>query len=530
MAQTAEPGPKAAPAPPGVTPYDEVPYQSSSFPQTHPDRLATLGTLFGLTPAPVETCRVLEVGCGQGWNLIAMASCLPEAEFLGVDLSARQVDAGRRAVEALVLENIRLRHSSLTEVDESWGEFDYILCHGVYSWVSEDVQDKILGIAESNLARQGIAYVSYNTYPGWHIREMVRHMMRYHGDQFDEAEERIEQARALIQFLAGAVDTTTYYGALLKEELELVNRVGDSYLFHEHLEEVNKPLYFHEFVDRAERRNLQYLADAEFSTMLASSFPEPTAETLERIGPDIVRTEQYMDFLRNRFFRQTLLCRSNLELERELEGEDLRGLLVASPLAPDENPGGNAGSFSMPDGRRVETTFPLTREVLRELYERWPAALDQETLRRGAAERLARAGGTTDEEAWAVVRHDLLHCFSRGTVELHTWQAPFETEVSSTPRVSPLAARQAESEPWVTNRRHEPIVLDPVARFLVKLLDGGRDRASLLVELEGAVARRELTIERDGRPVTERESTSRILEDALDQTLRRLADRALLVG
>ena len=72
-----------------ITPYDAVPYESKSFPQTHPDRLATLGRLFGMNPAPVTHSRVLELGCAGGGNLIPMAFHLPENDFLGIDLSHR---------------------------------------------------------------------------------------------------------------------------------------------------------------------------------------------------------------------------------------------------------------------------------------------------------------------------------------------------------------------------------------------------------------------------------------------------------
>ncbi|HID29405.1 MAG TPA: class I SAM-dependent methyltransferase, partial [Desulfobacterales bacterium] len=205
------------------TSYDEVPYESQSFPQSHPDRLATLGRLFGLSPTPITCCRVLELGCASGGNLIPMAYHLPESKFVGVDLSKRQVEMGQKTIQDLGLKNIRIKHASITDVDSSWGVFDYIIAHGLYSWVPDEVQEKILSVSSDNLAPQGIAYVSYNTFPGWHMREMVRHMMLYHANQFEESSKRIEQARALMDFLARSVPTeNNYYGMLLKSELELI--------------------------------------------------------------------------------------------------------------------------------------------------------------------------------------------------------------------------------------------------------------------------------------------------------------------
>lgn len=513
------------------TSYDDVPYESSSFPQTHPDRLATLATLFGLRPAPVTACRVLELGCAMGANLIPMAFHLPGSEFVGVDSSGRQVAAARETIASLGLTNVRIEHASILNVDRDWGQFDYIICHGVYSWVSPTVQDKILAIAAESVAPHGVAYVSYNTYPGWHLREMIRHMMRYHAGQFEEVPERIEQARALLEFVARNVDTGTYYGALLQQELKLVNRVRDSYLFHDHLEDVNTPVYFHQFVEHAAAHGLRYLADAEFSTMLTSVFPEETAEILERIGPDIVRAEQYMDFLRNRFFRQTLLCHAHQPLKRKLDACDLGGFLFASPLVPEDAAADGTNGFRTPDGRRVATDFPLTQAALTVLSEHWPRALDQETLLALASERLESARTETSrQDQWPIVLDDLLHCYSKGAVELRTWQASFTTFVSSTPKVSALVAHQARAGAQVTNLRHETVTLDPVGKCLVPLLDGMRDRADLLDVLAACVARGELVPKEGSEPIVDAEPRRDALGSALDQTLVSFARRALLMG
>src|SRR5439155_909713 len=83
----ARPTPVTTMQPPQRSVYDEVPYESRAFTETHPDRLATVATLFGLKPPPVEKCRVLELGCADGTNLIPMAIGLPEGTFVGVDLS-----------------------------------------------------------------------------------------------------------------------------------------------------------------------------------------------------------------------------------------------------------------------------------------------------------------------------------------------------------------------------------------------------------------------------------------------------------
>jgi cyclopropane fatty-acyl-phospholipid synthase-like methyltransferase len=154
--------------------HDQVPYINSPFAQTHPSRLFVMGRLAGLNPPAVETCRVLEIGANKGENLIGMAMVLPSAEFVGIDLAEVPVTRGQQTIADLGLDNVRLRQMNLLEIDEGFGEFDYIIAHGVYSWTPAEVRDKLLAVVRAHLSAQGVAFVSYNTYPGAHLREMLR--------------------------------------------------------------------------------------------------------------------------------------------------------------------------------------------------------------------------------------------------------------------------------------------------------------------------------------------------------------------
>ena len=256
------------PATEELTSYDEVPYSSHPYAQTHPYRMAVMGALFGMNPAPADRCRVLELGCAGGGNLVPMAAVLPESRFIGIDLSSVQIADGQRMVDALGLKNIELKHLSITDVNDSMGEFDYIVCHGVYSWVPEPVRQKILDICAHQLAPQGIAYVSYNTYPGWHMRGTVRDMMLYHSRKWEKPQEKVGHARALLDFLVKSVpESSGAYASLLAKEMELMKAQADYYILHEHLEAVNVPMYFHEFAAQAKASGLQFLAEAEFGAM-----------------------------------------------------------------------------------------------------------------------------------------------------------------------------------------------------------------------------------------------------------------------
>src|SRR5574341_1085579 len=269
------------------TRYDSIPYPTSPFRQTRPERLSAIARLFGLESPPAEKCRVLELGCSMGGNLLAMAQDHPGSRYLGIDASARQIAEGWKTIDALGLKNIQLKHVDILDIGDDIGEFDYIISHGVFSWVLARVQQKMLEICQRSLAPNGVAYISYNTYPGWHIRGIVRDMMLYRSQHFADPESRLAQAKALVQFVAKATGKAdTPYQRLLQSELKHIGQMQDYYLHHEHLEENNQPLYFHEFAQKLAVNGLQYLGEADFSTMISTNFAPEVAATLNEIGAD----------------------------------------------------------------------------------------------------------------------------------------------------------------------------------------------------------------------------------------------------
>lgn len=474
------------------TTYDDVPYESFPFPQTHPDRLAMLGSLFGMTPAAPDRCRVLELGCAAGGNLIPMAMAMPEAEFVGVDLSSVQVAQGERLITELGLRNIRLHAMSITAIDTRMGAFDYILSHGVYSWVPTAVQERMLEICSTQLNPQGIAYISYNTLPGWRMRGMIRDLMRYHAMQFADPGQRVAQARAILDFLSRSVPTeNSAYGLLLKSELEGLRNSPDYYILHEHLEDINEPLYFHEFMERARGHGLQYLAEADASTMLAANFPAEVGETVRRIAPDVIRQEQFMDFLRNRTFRQTLLVREGTVSDRSLTPDRLRTLCISALLkpqsaSPDLRSAGDE-SFLSANGGTLKTPSPVTKAAIMVLAQHWPRALPFADLLREALavlelpEAQATHAGLSAEMTLA---SDLLQSFGAGLVELHAQPSTFVTRAGTHPTASPLARWQARRGlKQVTTLRHELVTIDANLGRLLSLLDGSRDRDAIYAKV-----------------------------------------------
>jgi SAM-dependent methyltransferase len=449
--------------------YDQVLYYSQPASQTHPDHLATLATLFGLSPAPVETCRVLELGCGNGANLIPMALTLPGSRFAGVDLAGVPIAAAQALAAELKLENIVFHQLDIMDLDPGFGEFDYIIAHGVYSWVPPAVRDKLMAICRSNLAPSGVAFVSYNTFPGCHLRKMMRGMLEYQTRDVAGPELRLKHAFALINFL----NASNPKSPALREELKKIRSRHPSVVFHDDLEPVNDPVYFHEFAEHARTHGLQFLSEAEFFSMQLVGFDAEVVDTIRLLAQgDRIKEQQYLDFLKCRRFRQSLLCHQELALDRQPAAGRIPGLCVSSPARPMQDvadPSSNEDlEFQTAAGASMTTNLPLAKAAILYLAARWPLAAPFGELP-GASAALADL---------------LLKIYASGLLELHVVPSRFTLEASERPRAFSLARLQAGSESFVTTLLHSTVGLDDaLGRRLVTLLDGTRDRASLLRDL-----------------------------------------------
>jgi methyltransferase-like protein len=510
--------------------YDRIPYPGSPHPFSHPDHLATLAHLHGLEPPPPDRCRVLELACADGANIIPMAANLPASSFLGVDLSPVQIAQGRGLIERLGLKNITLSDMSLLDLDEGDGPFDYIIAHGLFSWVRPEVQDKILDICRCCLSPNGIGYISYNVYPGWHARRMMREMMLYRSRHEEHPAQRIKSSVELIRFLSAAAGLSkdgpqSLFLREFQKELETIPQ-WEPYLFHEYLEEENSPLYFHQFMERAERAGLQYLSDADPIPHDVNGLPDAAVETIMNWGGGRIEREQYVDFVRNIAFRRTLLCRQGASLVEDIEPYRLRGLRVSSATIPVDTvkEGDEPGSkrFRVPStGDTFTTSDPLTIRILLRLGEAWPIASGFEELVKGVA----------DEAVDGTVQDILLSLYSAGVVFLHTLPVACVSVSGERPSASPLARRQCEEGVTVTNQRHCPVNMDDAAaRFLLPILDGTKDRAALADCLEHAARDRVLNIRHEGRPIQESPQARAILEKLVHYHLAKMAEHALLVG
>jgi methyltransferase-like protein/trans-aconitate methyltransferase len=518
-----------------VTSYDEFPYESRPFEGTHPARLAAIAHLHGMRPAPPDRCRVLELGCAGGGNLMPMAAFLPHSEFVGIDLSRVQIDAAKRAAEAVQLANVRFHAMSITDVAADFGTFDYIIAHGVYSWVPDAVREKILAICAANLAPGGVAYISYNTYPGWHMRGMIREMLRFHANRFSTARERVAQIRRLLDLLgraSGVADNA--YAALLRSEIGALQQEPDHYLLHEYLEDVNHPLYFHQFVAAAERHALEYLNDVDVRCDVVNDFAPGIRDELRAMSGSAVDMEQYVDFVRSRTFRRSLLVHRGAA-RRGGEVTRLHDLAISAAATPttsevDLRPQAVA-EFRATDGTSMSTSNPLTKVALLTLKERAPQALSLAELRALSLRQLA-ADRQEQERIWTnwagAFAIDVLGCCSAGLATLYLQPGTPASQASPRPRVHAFTRYQAATGNWVTNRLHQEVTVDEFTRQLLQLLDGSRAIAELRAALRQLIFSGTLKYTRNGAQVSDPAIIEQAVAGASDHALQHLAKAALL--
>jgi len=517
-----------------VTEYDRVPYPTRSLRQAQPDRLATIATLFGMEPPPVERCRVLELGCGEGANATAMAFHAPGSEIVGIDISTAAIARARVAAEALGFSNVTFRHVDIMDLSLEAAPFDYIIAHGVYSWVEAPVRDRLLAICRALLGPHGVAFVSYNTLPGYHVAGMLREMMLFHVRGTEDPRKRVAQAVALVRFLAESKDEPDLYRLVLRQELESLSSRPASTVHHDLLAPTNDPVYFHEFVGHAAQHGLQYLGEADYFEMFPHGYAAGVAERMGSPSGHRIAWEQYLDFLKCRLFRQTLLCHESVPLRTDAAGERVSRFRISSSARcaiPD--PGVDAGApalFQGARGARLETAEPMVKAAMMLLAERWPESPTFDELLAGSRSRIGRGEGDAARAGEADARElgdGLLMAYSIGLVELHLQPSRAVSRAGPRPLASALARWQAHQGPTVTTLRGEhALVEDDLERHLIPLLDGTRGRSELLEAVTAPLGARAGAADTgDGAAGAQREPLTPVW---LERVLTDLARLALL--
>lgn len=504
--------------------YDVLAYPSFIFPQTHPGRLAAIAAFCGMNPASAEKCRVLELGCGTGTNLNWLAHNLPESEFIGIDLAQIHISEAEKNKAELELQNVSFFQKDVLKIStETFGKFDYVIAHGLFSWVPDLVREKILSLYGELLNPNGVGFISYNVYPGFHRRQIVRDIMRFYTQRIENPLEKVREGVDFIDFLSGYADDLTEQ--MFKHELQDFARRRAENIYHDDFAEINQPFYFTEFIAEAEKHNLQFLSECDYFPHQPNNVPDEAAKRFSEISRSTIEYEQYSDFVKCRQFRQTLLCRKEVNLDRENDPLKIKNFYISSlfkadspniDLAPD-----SIKQFINDKNTRIDVSHNLTKVALTLLNNRGWHLLKFEELIEQSCEFLESLGVFFNnlEAEVKTTAYTLFQLYSPYKIEFHTAKSNALDFVSEKPLADKFARWHSSRETFVVNFYGFKLDLpNGFLQLLLPMLDGSKTREELLAELTEII-----------RVDGEAENLDK-LPERLDENLFFLARSGFLVG
>lgn len=505
-----------------VETYEQIPYQSKPFPQATAERMAVVARLFGLCPVPPSRARVLEIGCAGAGNIIPRAAVHPGATFVGIDPGQRHIHEARHTADLLGLTNLTVSQRGVEDLTDADGPFDYIVCHGVFSWVSQDIRSRLLERCGALLSAEGVAYISYNTLPGWNTRQTLRDAMLFHSELFDEPSEKVGQARAMVEFLAEcSPGSGGLWHRLLEAEVEALSDRPDDYIFHEHLSTNNDPVYVRDFIAAAAEAGLAYLGETDLAHMMSLGLPARVRSVIDAVSNSQARKQQYLDFLHNRAFRCSLLVPADKAVHGPLTWENTRGLWVASGLRPVDDPDApERAVFEGAGGARLASDSPWLVAAWSILAERSGVPLAFEDWVAQTADRVGDPPNDIEE----FLGTNLLYAHVQGLAWLWPEPIALDGHRAERPTAFPVAQLQSISgSDWATTRLHERYPLDALDHHLLALCTGSQTRDDMVAALA--------TLAREGRVTVHDDANNPVGDELLEAAVRELLDdRLLLMG
>lgn len=293
----------------------DVEYTAGYYREQEPDFLNLCAVMHGVAPIGLgKGFTYCELGCGQGMTVLIMAANYPQGRFYAVDFNPSHIARARRLAEEAGLTNITFLEKSFAEVDqESNGlpECDFIVLHGIFTWVSDENRQHIINICKRQLKSGGIVYNSYNTKPGWVMGEPIQKLVYessklYSGNSIA----RMNQAVGLLQEFE---ETNPRFFAINKEviksRLQLLNSKDKNYLVHEYFHDGWRAFYFTEIAGYMSQAKLDFVGEATTSSIYTERLlPEKSRELLKKIPDKNVR-ELFKDVMFNTVFRKDMYMR-----------------------------------------------------------------------------------------------------------------------------------------------------------------------------------------------------------------------------
>lgn len=444
--------------------FEALPYRHGSIADSHIARIGAIARLVGWAAAEPDRCRVLEIGCAEGLNLLPMADRIRTSEFVGVDFGEAHIRVGEAVRVAGGLENASLICADLREWQPEPESFDYVIAHGVYSWVPPEVRDRLLQACARGLRPNGVAYISYNVYPAWGPLMAIRRAVLSEIAHLTEMPERIARTTLVLETLHNSFANDERPYAIMMRELIAEMMVKPApLLHHDDLESINEPCTFLEFATHARTHGLQFLAEAHYASMPFEHVRPEVRTALSVLDPDFVHGQHLLDLIGNRRFRNTLLCRSASEPERVVNPDIIRDCALGIHLGvADARIDLQTGVPLQVIGRhnlRLSIDKPFQKAFIATLIAARPDRITYAEARHRAEDLLRRGNLPTeiDDDFMAVA---LFRLFALDQLDLMLAGNGEWLKTNPKPTVSALVRHQAQQALPIVNRWHENMNLN----------------------------------------------------------------------
>ena len=518
--------------------YDEVPYHGYPFEYNRPENLRNVTALFGMDIPKIETARVLELGCSDGGNLFRFAETYPKSYTLGVDLSKVEIENGQKVLDKLKLKNVDLKAMSITDLDESYGKFDYIICHGVFSWVPDFVKDSILEVSKKLLNKNGLAFISYNTLPGWNMINSVRELMMYHSENFSNVYDKIAQSRAALNFIQESLEgQETPHAQFMQASAKNMADKEDNYIRHEYLADENQAFYFNEFIEKAKEKDLEYVGDTDVQRMYIGNLPQKAMEKLGTIN-DIVRSEQYMDFIRNTQFRCTILTHKGTNISRNITDDTIQKFSYYCNMKTlDEKVNIEDNSkvtfYINNDKKRVvDTSAPAMKAVLYTLCKNAGIPLSIDEIIKESSKLVSKVPKET-------IKQNILANFGNlifsGTIKYLLDKPLSVYKISNKPKISKLSMIQIQTPNhngayWITNSMNQVVHVQPHLIGIVQSIDGKNTIEQIKEKTFTDLKEETISANENNQKITDEAKLKIVADQLVDRTLEMLKNNSCFIA
>ena len=518
--------------------YDAFLYPDDPHFWSEPGRFSAAAVLHGFQLAKVARARVLEIGCASGGNIIPMAARYPQATFYGFDISGKQIEAAKRHADEIGLPNLTLVHANITGLPSDIGTFDYIIGHGICSWVPHPVRLALWEVCNRLLREDGLLYLSYNTLPGWHFKKVVRDLFRFRVGEKTQTHESLLDVAAFFKRIEA--QAKGIYKHLLDIEKQFITDDDVYYIRHEYLEEENHAFYVQDILREAADHNLTYVCEADSTSSNLALFPAEISEHIIRdsLGQRSME-EQYIDFHINRSFRRSVFAKYShaKSVKREIAWDTVDQLHIEPLDVP--------FAVTQVDGTQEFLAFPpdffaatkdtrqlqkqsVAAQALTYLQTALPATLCTIT----AGDVLTKLHKETqgDPELEHVVRLSIFELLYRRKFCISTEHASWSQDLER-PRLQHLLRSDAlHGRSSSTNVLHEKITLtSDQSRLVMSLLDGNHDRKALAARLVSLLHEGRLVLDHTEARANAPESIEKRVSDYLDVILEKIANLKLLL-